>query len=171
MADETRSFDSSGAADQAAELGKRVQEMMANYFDWLQHATSAGGSTNLNSRLLNYTTLNSRLLNYATEHVNAASTLISKLSRAADLQEVVKIQMEFVQTQMTMFNTRTKKIDDAVAAAGNLVGSFVSLLSWQKVLQDLARNSPKYTQTSGDDRMRTWSAVPPHEGHPPRERR
>jgi hypothetical protein len=161
MADETRSFDSSGAADQAAELGKRVQEMMANYFDWLQHATSAGGSTNLNSRLLNY----------ATEHVNAASTLISKLSRAADLQEVVKIQMEFVQTQMTMFNTRTKKIDDAVAAAGNLVGSFVSLLSWQKVLQDLARNSPKYTQTSGDDRMRTWSAVPPHEGHPPRERR
>jgi hypothetical protein len=154
MAEETGSFDSSRTAEPAAELTKRIQEMMAIYFGWFQNSTSAWGRTNLKSRLLSR----------ATEHVSAASTFVSKLSQAADLQEVVKIQLEFVQMRMTMLNERTKEIGDAVAGATNLVGAFTSLLNWQKVLEDLASSSPTYRQTGGNERMRTWSAAATQNG-------
>jgi Phasin protein len=154
MAEETGSFDSSRTAEPAAELTKRIQEMMAIYFGWFQNSKSAWGRTNLKSRLLSH----------ATDHVSAASTFVSKLSKAADLQEVVKIQLEFVQTRMTMFNERTKEIGDAVAAATNRLGAFTSLLNWQKVLEDLASSSPTYRQTGGNERKRTWSAAATQNG-------
>ncbi len=37
-------------------------------------------------------------------------------------------------------------------------GAFFSL--WQRTLDELARNSPVYKKTSGDEHMRTWSADP-----------
>jgi hypothetical protein len=162
MAEETGSFDSSKMAEQAAELfAKLIQETMTNCFGWFQNSRSVRSGTNLNSWLLSR----------ATERMSAASIFINKLSRAADLQEVVKIQCEFVQTQMTMLNSRTKEIGDAVAVATNLAGAFVSILNWQKVLEDLARNSPTYRQTGGNERIRIWSAVAGQERHTTGERK
>jgi hypothetical protein len=146
MAEETGSFDSSKQT--AEQITKRIQEMMASYFGWLQK--SRWGTADLNTRLLTC----------ATEQISAASTFVNKLSQAADLQDVVKLQIEFVQMQMTMFTERTKEIGNAVAAATNLLDAFVSILHWRQVLEDLARNSPRYRQTGGNERTRTWSAVP-----------
>jgi hypothetical protein len=152
MAEEKReSIDSS--AEQTAEFAKQIQQMMTNYFALFQNSAPA-------SRVMN---LNSRLLTYPTQRVNAASSFLSKLSQAADLQEVVKTHMEHAHMRMLMFHDLTKEIGDAVAASTNLLGAFASLLNWQKVLGDLARNSPTYRQTGGNERMRIWSAVPTQE--------
>jgi hypothetical protein len=136
--------------------------MMAIYFGWFQNSTSAWGRMKTSAR--GRTNLKSSLLSHATEHVSAASTFVSKLSKAADLHEVVKIHLEFVQMRMTMFHERTKEIGDGVAAATNLLGTFTSLLNWQNVLEDLASSSPAYRQTGGNERMRTWSAVATQNG-------
>ena len=162
MAEETGSFDSSRTADPAADLSKRIHEMMAIYFGWFQTSTSAGGRMKTSAR--GRTNMKSRLLSHATEHVSAASTFVSKLSKAADFHEVVKIHLEFVHMRMTMFHERTKEIGDGVAAATNLLGTFTSLLNWQKVLEHLASSSPAYRQTGGNERKRTWSAVATQNG-------
>ena len=81
---------------------------MEDYFSWLQNAMSASpwGSMDLNKKLLSY----------ATENVTAAVTFVHKLSQAKDLQDVVKIQTEFVQMQIETFNKRAKELGAAVAA-------------------------------------------------------
>jgi hypothetical protein len=153
MVKETRdSFDF--AAGQTAEFAKQIQQMMAIYFSWFQNTTSVWKSMNPDSRLFTH----------ANKRVGAASIYLSKLSRATDLQEIAKIQMEYMQMRMLMFNDLTKEAGDAVSVASNLLGGFISLLNWQKILEDLARNSPTYRQTGGSERVRTWSAVSTQEG-------
>ena len=86
-----------GMAQQTAEqITKQTRGAMQDYFSWLQNAMSASpwGSMDLNKKLLSY----------ATENVTAAVTFVHKLSQAKDLQDVVKIQTEFVQMQIETFN-------------------------------------------------------------------
>jgi hypothetical protein len=54
--------------------------------------------------------LNKKLLSYATENVTAAVGLVQKLSRAKNLEDVVKIQTEFMSQQLNSFNEQTKTI-------------------------------------------------------------
>jgi hypothetical protein len=49
-------------------------------------------------------------MSYTTENVAAAVALIQKLSQAKDLGDVVKIQTEFMSSQLNSFNEQTKTI-------------------------------------------------------------
>jgi hypothetical protein len=95
-----------GLANQTAEqITKRTQEAVTNYFNWLQSTMSAAspwGDADLNKKLLSY----------ATESVTAASALMQQLSGAKNLEDAVKIQTEFVKTQMETFNQRAKELGE-----------------------------------------------------------
>ncbi len=54
--------------------------------------------------------LNKKLLSYATQNVTAAVGLVQKLSQAKDVEQVVKIQTEFMSQQLNSFNEQTKTI-------------------------------------------------------------
>jgi hypothetical protein len=73
---------------------------MENYFGWLQTTMSTfpWGNTNLNTILLNN----------ATQNVTAVLAFVQKLSQAKSFEQVVKIQTEFMETQMNLFNDQAK---------------------------------------------------------------
>ena len=52
--------------------------------------------------------LNKRFLRCATENVTTAVGLVQKLSQAKNLEEVVKIQTEFISKQLNSLNEQTK---------------------------------------------------------------
>jgi hypothetical protein len=54
--------------------------------------------------------LNRKLLSYATENDTTAVGLLQKLGQAKNLEEVVKIQTDFISKQMVSFNEQTKTI-------------------------------------------------------------
>jgi hypothetical protein len=84
------------------QIEERTKHAMETYVNWLQNAMSATPWTN--------TGLNRKLLSYATENVTAAVGLVEKLSHAKNLEEVVKIQTEFVSKQLGSLNEQTKTI-------------------------------------------------------------
>ncbi len=75
---------------------------METYVNWLQNAMAASPWTNVD--------LNKTLLSYATENVTAAVRLVQKLSQAKNLEDVVKIQTEFMSKQLSSLNDQTKTI-------------------------------------------------------------
>jgi hypothetical protein len=94
-----------GFAKQTAEqITERTQEATAKYFNWLQDAMSASPWVN--------TELNKKLLSYATETVTDASAFMQQLTQAKNLEDVVKIQTEFVKTQMDSFHRRAKELGE-----------------------------------------------------------
>jgi hypothetical protein len=102
------------AAQTAEQMTKQTQVAMENYFGWFQNAMSAIPWSNTN--------LNRILLNNATKNVSATLAFVQKLSQAKDFQDVVKIQTEFMQTQMNSFNEQAKIIGEIYTkAAGDAV--------------------------------------------------
>jgi hypothetical protein len=79
---------------------------MANYLSWLQNAMQASPWGN--------TDLNKKLMSYATEGVSAASEFTHQLSRAQSVEDAIRIQTEFVKTQMEMdaFGQRAKEVGE-----------------------------------------------------------
>jgi hypothetical protein len=61
--------------------------------------------------------LNKKFLSYATENVAAAVGHVQKLSRAKSLEEVVKIQTEFISKQLGSLNEQTKTIVETCTKA------------------------------------------------------
>jgi hypothetical protein len=84
------------------QIEERTRHAMETYFNWLQNTMSASPWTNVD--------LNQKLLSYATENVTAAVGLVEKLSRAKNLEDVVKIQTEFVSKQLGSLNEQTKTV-------------------------------------------------------------
>jgi hypothetical protein len=84
---------------------KQAQGAVQNYFSWLQNTMSATpwGKTDL---LEKYTS-------YAEHNIAAAVHYMHKLSLAKDLQDVFRIQTEFVQTQMTAFADQTRDLGES----------------------------------------------------------
>jgi hypothetical protein len=94
-----------GIATQTAEqITGRTQEAMGNYFSWLQNAMSASPWGN--------TELTKKFLGYATENTSNAFEFVQKLSQAKNLQDVVKIQTEFMTTQFSSFNEQAKNLGE-----------------------------------------------------------
>jgi len=92
-------------ARQAAEqMTERTQEAIANYFSWLQSAMQACPWGN--------TDLNKKLICYATETVTAPLSFVQKLSQAKNLEDVAKIQTEFVKAQTDSFNKHAKELGE-----------------------------------------------------------
>ena len=92
------------ARQTAEQMTERTQEAITNYFGWLQNAmqTSPWGNTDLNRKLMSY----------AVETFTAPLSFVQKLSQARNLEDVVKIQTEFVKAQTDSFNERAKEIGE-----------------------------------------------------------
>ena len=94
-----------GIATQTAEqITGRAQEAMGNYFSWLQNAMSASSWGN--------TELTKKFLIYATENVSNAFGFVQQLSQAKNLEDVVKIQSEFMTAQFNSFNEQAQDLGE-----------------------------------------------------------
>jgi hypothetical protein len=91
------------------QMSKQTQEAMENYFGWLQKTMSTFPWSNTN--------LNRILLSNATQNVTATFAFVQKLSQAKNFQDVVKIQTEFMQTQMNSFNEQAKILGEIYTKA------------------------------------------------------
>ena len=97
------------AAQTAEQMTKQTQGAMENYFGWLQTTMSAFPWSNTN--------LNRILLNHATQNVAATFAFVQKLSQAKNFQDVIKIQTEFMATQMNSFNEQAKILGEVYSKA------------------------------------------------------
>jgi len=97
-------------AEQTAEqITKQTQGAMENYFCWLQKTMSALPWRNTN--------LNRILLSNATQNVTATFAFVQKLSQSKNFQDVVKIQTEFMETQMNSLNEQAKIVSELYTKA------------------------------------------------------
>ena len=104
------------SAQTSEQMTTQAQSAMENYFGWLQNTMSMFPWSNTN--------LPTILLNNATQNVTAVYAFVQKLSQAKNFEEVVKIQTEFMEAQMTSFNDQaeilgeiyTKAAQDAMKA-------------------------------------------------------
>ena len=92
------------ARQTAEQMTERTQEAIANYFGWLQNAMQASPWGN--------TDLNRKLMSYATETTIAPLSVAQKLSQAKNLEDVVKIQSEFMTAQFNSFNEQAKDLGE-----------------------------------------------------------
>src|SRR6266702_8969865 len=107
-----KNHDAFESARQTAEqMTERTQEMIANYFSWLQNVMQASPWGN--------TDLNKKLMSYATENVSAASEFTQQLSQAKSVEDAIKIQTEFVKTQMDAFGQRAKEVGEMLYQSGD----------------------------------------------------
>ena len=95
--------------EQDVQIEERTKHAMENYFSWLQNVMSGSPWSNID--------LNKKLLRCATENVTAAVGLVQKLSQAENLEEVVKIQTEFISKQLDSFNEQTKAMVEVCTKA------------------------------------------------------
>ena len=86
------------------QMTERTQDAIANYFSWLRSVMQASPWAN--------TDLNKKLMSYATESVTAPLSFVQKLSQAKNLEDVVKIQTEFVRAQTDSFNEHAKELGE-----------------------------------------------------------
>jgi hypothetical protein len=110
MADKER-FDSltTTAAQSVDHITKQTQGAMENYFGWLQTTMSTLPWSNTN--------LNRILLSNATQNVTATFAFMHKLAQAKNLEEVVKIQTEFMNAQLSSLNDQAKVIGEIYTGA------------------------------------------------------
>ncbi len=106
------------AVQTAEQITKQTQGGMENYFGWLQNTMSAFPWSNTN--------LDRILVRNASQNVASIFAFVQKLSHARNFQEVVRIQTEFMETQMNSFNEQarilgeiyTKAAEDAMKRSG-----------------------------------------------------
>jgi hypothetical protein len=97
------------AAQTAEQMTNQTQGAMENYFGWLQNTMSTFPWSNTN--------LNRILLSNATQSITATFAFVQKISQAKNFEEVVKIQTEFMQTQMNSFNEQAKVLGEVYTKA------------------------------------------------------
>jgi hypothetical protein len=93
----------------AEQMTNQTQGAMQDYFGWLQTTMSALPWSNTN--------LNIVLLRNAMQNVMATFTFVQRLSQARNFQDVVKIQTEFMETQINSFNEQAKIIGEVYTKA------------------------------------------------------
>ena len=84
---------------------KQTQGAMDNYFNLLQQTMSATpwGKTDFGEKLKSFTEQN----------IAAVHDLIQKLSQARDFQDIIKIQSEYMQTQLSLFADQARQLGEA----------------------------------------------------------
>ena len=97
---------------------RQAQGAMDNYFNVLQQTMSATpwGKTDFGEKLKSFTEQN-----IATAHHH-----VQKLSQAGTFQDIIKIQTEYMQTQLSLFADQAKQLGEAYmkTAAGALKSPF-----------------------------------------------
>ena len=116
--DKKLSEDLSAVAGQTMEQARGAME---NYLDFFQKSMSASPWAG--------TELNKKMADYAQQNVGAAFEFAQKLTQAKDLQDLVRIQTEFLQTQMKSLTEQAKDLSETAtkAAASPLEGGLSSL--------------------------------------------
>ena len=83
---------------------EKARGAMDNYFSFLQNIW---GSNDLTEKMKTYTARN----------ISASADCMHKLSQAKDFQEVIRIQTEFMQTQMSTFTEQARSLGEAYSKA------------------------------------------------------
>lgn len=101
-------------ANEVVEQAKEKSLGAANaYFDFLHKTISSYSSGG--------TELGEKLKTYADKNIAATQEYLSKLGRAKDFQDVMRIQTEFMQSQMTAFGEQAKNLTEAFAKTAEAV--------------------------------------------------
>jgi hypothetical protein len=97
---------------------KQAVGAMENYLDFFQKSISASPWAG--------TELNKKVADYAQQNVATAFGFAQKLTQTRDLQDMVRIQTEFFQTQLKSLTEQAKDLSEAAtkAVAGALKGPF-----------------------------------------------
>jgi hypothetical protein len=93
----------------AAQTIEKARGAWDNYFNFLQKSMSSypwGG-----------TDLGEKLKSFAEHNIAASHEFVRKLSQAKDLQDVIQIQTEFMQTQLSAFAEQAKNLGEAYTKA------------------------------------------------------
>ena len=111
--DEKPSEDLSTVAGQTM---KQARGAMENYLDFFQKTMSASPWAG--------TELNKKVADYAQKNVDTAFGFAQRLTQAKDLQEVVRIQTEFLQMQMKSLTEQAKGLSETATkvATGAMKG-------------------------------------------------
>jgi phasin family protein len=109
MADASLENMTKAAEVAAAQTLEKAQGAMANYFSWFQKTMSATpwGNTDLSRKLMYYTT----------ENMNATVAFVRRLADAKNMEDVVKLQTEFVQAQLNAFNEQARSLGETYSKA------------------------------------------------------
>ena len=95
--------------EQQVQIEERAKHAMEAYSGWLQKTMSTFPWSNTN--------LNRILLTNATQNITATLAFVQKLSQAKNFEEVVKLQTEFMRTQMNSFNEQSKVLSETYTKA------------------------------------------------------
>lgn len=106
FADQSKAF-----AEQSIETARKA---FHSYLDATQKAFGTMGNS-AGSAHVNASELGRQAMSYAQENVTATFAFIDRVMKARDPQEVMKLQTEFVQSQMQKFGEQTKAIGEAAA--------------------------------------------------------
>ena len=102
--------DLNAKAKQAVEqTAEQTRGAVDNYFNFLQKTISSYPSGG--------TDLREKLKSYAEKNIAATHEFVLKLSQAKDFQDVVRIQMEFVQMELNAFGEQANSLGEAFTKA------------------------------------------------------
>jgi hypothetical protein len=110
---ETLNVNAEQAVKQAGQIVEKTIDQtrgaLDNYFSFIQKAFSfypVGG-----------TELGEKMNRYTAQNISAARDFVHKLSQAKDLQDLIRIQTEFMQTQFSVLAEQTKSLTEAFTKA------------------------------------------------------
>jgi hypothetical protein len=110
---ETFNVNAEQAVKQAGQIVEKTIDQtrgaLDNYFSFIQKAFSfypVGG-----------TELGEKMNRYTAQNISAARDFVHKLSQAKDLQDLIRIQTEFMQTQFSVLAEQTKSLTEAFTKA------------------------------------------------------
>ncbi len=99
-------------AEEAIERGKEhARGVIDNYFDFLQKAIA--------SIPTNGTQFGEKLTSYSEKNIATARDYMHKLSQAKDFREVLRIQVDFAQTQFNAFSGQAADLSEASTKAAS----------------------------------------------------
>jgi phasin len=103
----------------AGQTMEQARGAMENYLNFFQTSMSASPWAG--------TELNKKVADYAQQNVATAFGFAQKLTQAKDLQDVVHIQTEFLQTQMESLTEQAKDLTETATKAAT--GAFKAVSS------------------------------------------
>ena len=66
--------------------------------------------------------INKKMLSYAEENIAAAFDFAEKMAREKDMEEIMKLQSEFMTKRMSAFGEQTRELGDTAAKTASDVG-------------------------------------------------
>jgi hypothetical protein len=88
---------------------EHTRGVLGQYFKFLEQTLSSYPSGG--------TEFGEKLKSYAEKNIATAHEYVNKLSQAKDLQDIVRIQTEFMQVQLNAFGEQTKSLGEAFTKA------------------------------------------------------